>query len=282
VSEARTLAGAGAAHLALIAALSLAWARMEKPALPPPDAIAVDLVNIADVPTRTAEPRAATAPPTPRTPPEPEAPPPPQPAPEPPKAAPLDPAPEPVAADEPAPKPKPHKVKPEKPAPDPQRIAENLDKLLAKPTARPAPKHRADATQLASLLDKAIGRAPPRAAARPGPAQTAQPANAALDRQAAATLQQSIAGQIARCWNVAPGTRDMTVDLHVFLAKDGSVAGAIQTIGVTGGANPAIERSFADSARRAVLQCAPLKLPAASYSLWRELIPLHLDPKDIR
>lgn len=283
MSERATLAGAGVAHLALIAALSLAWARMDKPTLPPPDAVAVDLVTIADTPTRTAEARPATAPPTPRTPPEPEAPPPPpRPAPEPPKAVPPDPTPEPVAADEPAPKPKPHRVKPEKPAPDPERIAANLDKLLARPATRPAKKPRTDTTQLASLLDNAIGRAPPRAAARPGPVQTAQPANAALDRQAAATLQQSIAGQIARCWNVAPGTQDMTVDLHVFLAKDGSVAGAIQTIGVTGGANPGVERSFADSAKRAVLQCAPLKLPAASYSLWRELIPLHLDPKDIR
>lgn len=299
MSEARTLAGAGAAHLALIAALSLAWARMDKPALPPPDAVAVDLVNIADVPTRTAEARPATAPPTPRVQPEPEAvsppaepePEPEQPAPAPhakaARVAPPEPEPKPVpqpVAEEPAPKPKPPKAKSSKaqqPVPNRDQIAQSLDKLLAKPTVRPAPK-RADPTQLASLLDKAIARAPTHAAAKPGPTQTAQPANAALDRLAAATLQQSIAGQIARCWNVAPGTQDMTVDLHVFLAKDGSVAGAIQTIGVTGGANSGIERSFADSAKRAVLQCAPLKLPAASYSLWRELIPLHLDPKDIR
>ncbi len=293
MSERRALAGAGAAHLALLAALSLGWAAMTKPQ-PAPDAVAVDLLDIADTPKASAEAREATAPPpapaqpAPRVQPEPV---PPEPAPEPaPKSEPVraapkaieapDPAPE-AVTEAPAPPPKPKlRAKPAKPAPDPDQLARSLDAALAPaPKARPQP--RANPAQLASLLDKALGQDLARPHAKPGPVQTAQPANAPLSAQAMATLQQSIAGQIARCWSILPGQQAMTVDLNVHLARDGSVVGTVQTVGVTGGANAAAERSFADSARRAVLQCAPLHLPAQNYMLWRELAPLHLDAKDV-
>ena len=297
MSERATLAGAGAAHLALIAALSLAWARMDKPTLPPPDAVAVDLVDIADTPTRTAEARPATAPPTPRVQPEPKvAPPPPAPEPEPPAPAPRakapisappeakpEPVPDPVA-ERSAPKPKPHKIKlakAEKPAPNPDQIAQTLDKLLAKPAARPGPK-RANPTQLASLLDKAIARAPAHSAAKPGPAQTAQPANAELSPAARATLVQAIAGQIYPCWNVPAGSEEMTVDLHIQLAKDGSLAAPPEVRATAGGPNAAVQRVFAESAKRAVARCTPLKLPANLYAQWHDLDPMHFDPRNVK
>ncbi len=298
MSERATLAGAGAAHLALIAALSLAWARMDKPTLPPPDAVAVDLVDIADTPTRTAEARPATAPPTPRVQPEPEAAPPlpapesqpPAPAPraKAPSTAPPEPKPEPVAdpvAEEPAPKPKPHKIKlakAEKPAPNPDQIAQTLDKLLAKPAAPPALKPRANPTQLATLLDKAIARAPAHSAAKPGPAQTAQPANAELSPAARATLVQAIAGQIYPCWNVPAGSEEMTVDLHIQLAKDGSLAAPPEVRATAGGPNAAVQRVFAESAKRAVTRCTPLKLPANLYAQWHDLDPMHFDPRNVK
>ena len=303
MSERRALAGAGAAHLVLLAALSLGWTAMQKPQ-PAPDAVAVDLVDISDVPRASAEAREATAPPAlaPAPPPAANAA-----VPSPaggrvvPTARPPSPepqegnaerqrsegegAPAPVA-DTPAP---PAKSRPRsKPAPTPtsDQLTRALDKSLA-PAPKVTAQTRADPAQLAALLDRTLGKAAAAAAARsrakPGPQQTAQPANAQLSPLAMATLAQAIAGQIARCWSILPGQQSMTVDLNVRLARDGSVAGPITVVGVTGGANAAAERSFADSARRAVVACAPLHdLPPQSYQLWRELSPLHLDAKDVK
>ena len=303
MSEGRALAGAGVAHLALLAALSLGWSAMQKPVLPP-DSVAVDLLEIADTPRASAEARAATAPPTPlpaadaavsppvrgkvesaSAPPSPrrgegqreaqgEG-----------KPAPGD-VPTPIA-DTPAPPPKPKPTpKPQpkiKPAPNPDQLAQSLDQSLtaAPPRPKAKPRPQADPNQLASLLDKALTQAPARAHARPGPVQSAQPANAEAAARAAATLAQSIAGQIYPCWNVPPGSEGQTVDLHIRLAKDGTVAGAIEVRGQSGAPNPAIARVFADSAKRAVMRCAPLKLPAALYDQWRDIDPLHFDPKDV-
>ena len=291
MSERGTLVGAGAAHLGLIVALSLAWTHMERPVAPPPDAVAVDLTEIADTPKASAAPREATAPPVERVveaaPPPPVArPAPPDPAPPPPPPPHAKPEPDPVA-DEPAPKPKPHKVKPPKPQPQPdvRDLSRSLDELLAKapPRAAPRPRPRADPSQLASLLDKELGHATPaRPATKPGPVQSAQPANAAIGPLAAATLAQSIAGQIYPCWNVPAGTEDMTVDLHIQLAKDGSLAAPPEVRGTTGGPNAAVQRAFADSAKRAVARCTPLKLPAGLYAEWHDLDPMHFDPRNVR
>ena len=314
MSERRALAGAGAAHLALLAALSLGWTAMQKPQ-PAPDAVAVDLVDISDMPKASAEARKASAPPA--------AAPVPLPAP---AVRRVDPAPsptlppsgggtaaqpqregKPVADDVPAPAVKPKPAPRPKPAPTPDQLTRALDRSLApaskavpKPRTDPAqlaalldrslapapkakPKPRADPAQLAALLDRTLGKAPAAPRAKPGPQQTAQPANAQLSPLAMATLSQAIAGKIARCWSILPGQQSMTVDLNVRLARDGSLAGPITVVGVTGGANAAAERSFADSARRAVVACAPLHdLPPQSYALWRELSPLHLDAKDVK
>ena len=301
MSEGRALAGAGAAHLALLAALSLGWSAMQKPVVPP-DSVAVDLLEIADTPRASAEARAATAPPTPLPAADAAVPPPARgrvdPAPPSPrrgegqreaqgegKPVPDD-VPPPVA-DTPAPPPKPKPTpKPQpkiKPAPNPDQLARSLDQSLAAAPARPKakPRPQTDPTQLASLLDHALTAAPARPRAKPGPVQTAQPMNAQAAARAAATLAQSIAGQIYPCWNVPPGSEGQTVDLHIRLAKDGTVAGAIEVRGQSGAPNPAIARVFADSAKRAVMRCAPLKLPAALYDQWRDIDPLHFDPKDV-
>jgi len=307
MSERRALAGAGAAHLVLLAALSLGWTAMQKPQ-PAPDAVAVDLVDISDTPKASAEVRKATAPPA--------AAPTPLPAP---AGGRVDPAPSPTlppagggtaaqpqeegkpvpddvpvpAADTPAPqaKPKPaprtKAAKAAKADPTPDQLTRALDRSLA-PATKAQAQPRADPAQLAALLDRTLGKVPTAAAssaprAKPGPQQTAQPANAQLSPLAMATLSQAIAGKIARCWSILPGQQSMTVDLNVRLARDGSLAGPITVMGVTGGANAAAERSFADSARRAVVACAPLHdLPPQSYALWREISPLHLDAKDVK
>jgi len=284
VSERRTLAVAGAAHLGLLAALSLGWSAMTKPQ-PVPDAVAVDLLDISDTPKASAEAREATAPPptpAPRAEPQPApdpTPPPPLPTISP-RAAPPEPVPD-AVTEAPAPPPKPaRRMKPPKPAPDPDQLAKSLDAALG-PTPKPKlkPRAQADPKQLASLLDRALAPAPPHA--KPGPQQTAQPAHAAFDARAQASLVQAIRAQIIPCWNVPAGSEGMTVDLHIRLAKDGSVSGPVDIRSQTGGANAMVARAFAESAKRAVSRCAPLKLPAALYEQWHDIDPLHFDPKDV-
>lgn len=303
MSERRSLAVAGGAHLALLAALSLGWSAMQKPQ-PVPDAVSVDLLEISDTPKASAEAREATAPPPKpaRLEPKPApAPVPPPPAPSQPRVVPPEPQPKPTPRSEPhavlppepapdqlseapVPPPKPKRVAratPPKPAPDPDQIAKSLDAALA-PKARPVkakPRAQADPKQLASLLDSAL--APAAARPMPGPAQTAQPAHAALDARAQASLVQAIRAQIIPCWNVPAGSEGMTVDLHIRLAKDGSVSGPVTISAQSGGANAAVARAFAESAKRAVSRCAPLKLPAALYDQWHNIDPLHFDPKDV-
>ena len=304
MSERRALMGAGAAHLALLGVMSFGWAAMQRPIAPPPDAVAVDLTEIAEVATASAPKREATAPPveTPAPAPVKAEPPPtprvaePQPQPQPAAAPRPQPRVEPDAppprattpdADEP-PSPKKLMVKPKplkaKPAPDADALARSLDQAIGaapKVPARPVAEPHANPSQLAALLEKSIGSAPAWPRARPGPVASAQPANAAPDARAMATLKQSIAGQIYRCWNVPPGSQGQTVDLHILLARDGSLVAAPEVRGQAGAPNALVGRAFAESAKRAVSRCAPLRLPAALYDQWRDIDPLHFDPRDI-
>lgn len=272
MSETRALGLAGAAHVALFAALSLGWASFSKPTPAEPDAIAVDLSVIADVPKAVSREEAAAA------------------APPPPAASPAEaPLPAPAPAEVAAPPPPatveavakaiqaeatpvtatPTPTRP--PSPSPRDLAQTLDRALA--PAQPRPRR-----DLVAELDRALGAAAPRATG----AATPQPRNAALDAAAAATLVQAIRAQIVRCWNVPPGSDGMTVDLRIRLARSGAIAAPIEVRAASGGASAEVARAFAESAKRAVQQCAPLSLPAEHYLLWRDIDPLHFDPRDIR
>lgn len=153
------------------------------------------------------------------------------------------------------------------------------------PRARPTPPPRArafDAGQLAALIDKALPEGPqqprPAAPARDG----RQSVDAPISTAQMATLRQAIRGQIAPCWNPPVGgadVADMTVLLAIRLNRDGSVAGMPQLISQSGATdgNSAYARAFVDAARRAVLRCAPLQLPADLYRHWAAF-ELNFDP----
>lgn len=286
MSERRALIGVGLAHVALVAAFSLGWASIAEPTPAAPDAIAVDFVEIAETPKRV-ETRAPAAPLEPDTP----APPPP-PAAEPaandlepvPEPAPAEPEPEPVVetATEPAPPPV---ARPRRPRPQPPVE-------VAEPRPRtPARRPREEESDLASLLDETIGRAPaprpPRRRPAPEPVEPFDdaptgPERAELDANAMATLVQAIRGQIVPCWNPPQGlARPSTVTLRIQLAPDGRVDGRPEITAISGERDRDARRAFDESAKRAVLQCAPLRLPADLYEAWRD-IELNFDPKDLR
>lgn len=306
MSERTAVFGAGVAHLALLAALSLGWAAAQRPPEPVmPDAIAIDLSNIADVPRAARPPAAPVSAPKPE--PALEPPPPGPPAPTPAEAAPPAPAPEPPApparAAERVPSPRPPEpIAAEKPSPV---------EAAPKPAPRPAPREdgrerrRPEDAKLASIVGSALGPKPPEKSARLsdiiggalGPAKPSRPSRpaaapdlprgpaatrAAPSAEAAAGLAQAIASQIYPCWDVPTGSPGrMTVTLRLQLQQNGAAIGLPQVTGGSGDASPAIRRAFDESARRAVLRCAPLKLPPEMYDLWRD-IELNFDPRNIR
>ena len=80
---------------------------------------------------------------------------------------------------------------------------------------------------------------------------------------------KAIRAQVAPCWNPPVGGRDvrrMTVIVTVSYSRDGRVIGMPQAGTPSGmtAANADYARAFAETARRAVLRCQPLKLPATN------------------
>ncbi len=247
------------AHVALLAGLSLAWQQQMLMLPSPDDSVAVELVTIADAPRVTEPPEPSIA------------------------AAPQEAASAPADA---APAPQPEPVKPDAvPPPEPAK-----PKPEPKPKSTPtkAPPSPLDASSLASLIDKALPKAPKKVLDTSKLAKdlnAAAPAKAAIDPRAAATLAQSIRGQVAPCWNPPVGGRDvrrMTVIVTVQYGRDGRVIGMPQAGTPSGStaANADYARAFAETARRAVLRCQPLKLPAELYDLWQS-VEINFDPEEM-
>lgn len=101
-----------------------------------------------------------------------------------------------------------------------------------------------------------------------------------------ADLQDSLRSQVQQCWSPqigAPNAAEMIVDFDLLLNQDGSVAQPPQltaTSQAAAASNP-YTRAAAEAARRAIMECAPYKLPADRYSQWHEINPFHFDPSQM-
>ncbi len=88
----------------------------------------------------------------------------------------------------------------------------------------------------------------------------------------------ALRGAIQQCWNKPVGVEDtpgLTVTIKMKLNQDGSIQGDPQV--TAGGGGSGLARTVAESARRAVLRCAPYNLPADKYDAWSEVIA-NFDP----
>jgi outer membrane biosynthesis protein TonB len=229
------------------------------------DTIVVDLVEIAEV----------TAAPPPKPEPEPE--PDPAPAPPEPEPAPAPPEPEPSPAPPPPP--------PEAPAPKPEQVAEAppVPKVAApppKPTPpkKPEPPKKEDSfDQLVSLvknLEQEVSK-------RPTPPQ--EPTEAEPDNRVRtllnadrATLSErdAIRAHIENCWRIDPGKeglQDLTADIKVSIQPDGSVRQAVIEDTARYFSDPPF-RTFADSARAAVLSCSNIPISPQRYEIFKEIV----------
>lgn len=262
MTERSALLLAGSAHLALLAALSLSWALTHRQ-VASVEAVPVEILAIGDVPTITATPKASI------------------------KAAPREASYVPAAGPE---APQPATVEPAEPS-RPPPLPEAPQVAVASPQPKPAAAKRSsaeprrlDAGELNSLIDKSLPKAPRKPLDTSDFASSiekALPKGVKIDARAVATLEQAIRAQISPCWNPplgAEGLGKLTVVLRIALKRDGNIAGPPELVSASGGeANPAYARAFAESAKRAVVRCAPLDLPADMYEAWRAF-ELNFDP----
>jgi colicin import membrane protein len=87
--------------------------------------------------------------------------------------------------------------------------------------------------------------------------------------------------QVERCWSPpagAIGADDLQVQLAFSLNRDGSLSGRPSIVNRSGA--PYFQAA-AESARTAVYQCSPLRLPARDYDYWKE-VQITFDPRDMR
>ncbi len=251
-----------------------------RPAPPPPPAPAPPPPETAMAPV----PKPAPVPPAP-PPPEPKQvanvpPPAPKPAPQ---AKPKpDPKPQAKAPPRPAPKPAPPKPVAKKPPPEPQ-VALQTPKA---PTKKP--QKNADFDQVLNSLNKIRERVEEREETEqaslpetPTPAPRATAPNRP-DQPLTVSELDYIRAQIQRCWIVpigAKGVEDMLVDISVEMNQDGTVRDA-RIVDFIRMQSDTFFRTVAESARRAVLKCSPLEVPAKKFDQWRSMT-LRFNPKDM-
>lgn len=183
---------------------------------------------------------------------------------------------------------------PPKPEPKPDQIADKLNDEKPKPQAkaepqpmppkrppRPTkPEQKFDPTKIAALLDK---RDPTRASLTG--AELNKDPNLGSAAGAAARLTQSeidaFRRRVASCWSIpvgAEGAENLKVVFRVMFRRDGTVERGPDP--VEGSASP-FGPAFADSGRRAILQCQPYTmLKPEHYDSWKD-IEIGFTPRDM-
>jgi len=275
---------------------------------PPPDEkpMIVDLVTLGDKtnppPKQSDTPKESPLPPAPAPEPRPEppkpvpppkpeppkppptpTPPPPPPKPEPPKPEPPKPLPKPEIKPEIKPEPKPEPKPKEEKKPEPPKKDEFKDLMKSVDKI----KQEKDFDQLLKNIDKSKPKTPSPDTKQP--TKQAQPTSGSAvkgsdqnnpNEPVSMTEIDMMAAQIARCWNIPAGAKDaknLIVPIRVSFQPDGSVISAEHAGDMVRYNTDSFYRAAADSARRAVMACSPLKAPPTKYEQWKQ-ITFRFDP----
>jgi outer membrane biosynthesis protein TonB len=199
--------------------------------------------------------------------------------------------PKPVAEQKPKEEPKPVEKKQEPPKVDP--IAEALKKEEKKPPPKPPvaqaaakpppeqkPKERTfDQSKIAALLDK---RDPSRQAVTGDTLNSTAALGTAKGRSAdnSATWGAMFREQVLRCWKRPYGYTDsqqIQAEFSIKLKKDGTLE-AMPVAQTPQGT--AFQRVFQESGLRAIIECAPYRLPPAFFDEWKYFNPV-FDSRDL-
>lgn len=157
-------------------------------------------------------------------------------------------------------------VKPEPPAPkrkpqltDNQRIARKVS-----PRRKPKPPSRLKSSRLKTLINKELKeereqvRKAEAAEAEDQPEEV-DPLSGLRDKIATATLLTALQQKLEGCWRLPAGAKGidkMFVKVRIYLAGDGRLSRAPEFVSSVNMNDP-FERTFAESARRAVIACEP-------------------------
>ena len=171
------------------------------------------------------------------------------------------------------------------PAPEPPvpkfEVQKEKPPPVDKPVEKPDTKKNAQ-QDFAALLNKLTTPDRPVKNAKPGPRVVQQ---VGLGNGMTADLADALKSQIYRCWSPpvgAPNADDLIVEYDLRLNPDGTVAGLSLLRGSAAAASSnSYTRAAAEAASRAIYQCAPYRLPAKDYPVWREINPLHFDPRQL-
>ena len=203
-------------------------------------------------------------------------------------AAPPPPTPEPVKEPEPvAPTAEPQVAEslpseampppPEKPAPIEEQKKPDVP-IVKPPPRKPTPPDtkKRDVAMLQDLLKDMQKNAPkPKPQAEAKTKDTAMNVSPTIGDRATMTEKDAIIRHIEGCWRIDPGTEGvdkMAAEIRVFINPDGSVQ-KVDIVDMTRYFVDASFRTFANSARNAVLGCGKIPMiSAANYSTFKEMV----------
>lgn len=169
----------------------------------------------------------------------------------------------------------------DKPTPKPKPV-ERAEAPSVSPRSKPSPKSRPSRLDLAALLNKVpeTESVTDRLTERFG--EREQKATSLDVRRQTMSIIAAIQKKIQdQCWNPPSGALDagnLRVTVFFSLSRDGNIMGQPRIDDYVRMTGP--QRTAADSARRAVLSCAPysdLELPRDMYDYWRD-IKMNFDP----
>ena len=169
-----------------------------------------------------------------------------------------------------------------------KKIFRNLPRPRSKPQRQ---RLKFDAERIAALLDMDDEKKPQTRLKKTNWKKTVKELSSKITpsperlRTAPMTTSEiaAIQSQIYRCWTIPAGARDaenLIIQIRFFLNADGSLSKAPEIVDAINKRNNPFYVTAAESARRAVLKCAPLKnLPVEKYAHWRE-ITLKFNPRE--
>jgi len=158
----------------------------------------------------------------------------------------------------------------------------------AAPRSKPRAPSALDTDRLAALIDRSITET---AQQRTPPEDTDKQLEAAVERAranqlqsriATATLVDAIRQKVEGCWALPAGAKDaenLIIRIRIFLRPDGQLARAPEYLD-RGRMSDSFYRAAAESAARAVRQCAPYDLPPELYQQWA-VLDFNFDPRHV-
>ncbi|MEM1037847.1 MAG: hypothetical protein AAGI12_00080 [Pseudomonadota bacterium] len=154
----------------------------------------------------------------------------------------------------------------------PQEQFARLPDLVPAPKRRPEPPKKAPPPTKKALLDK---RETSAGGAKRNERKAALGTKKGNNAAKLSTSEiDALRGQIQACWNVgalagSDDAENLRARVEFSLNRNGEIDGR-PTVKATGG-NARANRTFAGSARRAVIRCAPYQLPADKFETWSDV-----------